>query len=87
MPQNTIRIYKLTLLCWLSVPCSILFVGWAIVLGAVLSFFGVSAEAKIYSLFLSAFGFSILGLLWGYFLERKQEKKKSDDSEKNLEIL
>lgn len=89
MLQNTIRIYNLTLLCWLLVPASILFVGWAIILGALLSFFGVSVEAKIYSLFLSAFGFSILGVLWGYFHEKKQKEKKSDDSGKgkDLELL
>ena len=87
MPQNIIRIYKLTLLCWLSVPVSILLVGWAIVLGALLSFFGVSAEANIYSLFLSTLGFSVLGVLWEYFHENTQKKKKPDDSEKDLEIL
>ena len=87
MPQNIIRIYKLTLLCWLSVPVSILLVGWAIVLGALLSFFGVSAEAKIYSLFLSTLGFSVLGVLWEYYHGKTQKKKKPDDSEKDLEIL
>lgn len=77
MPKNTIRIYNLTLLCWLSIPVSILLIAWGTVLGAILSFFGVSAEAKVYSLFLSTLGLVTLGLLLGYFLENRRKKEKS----------
>lgn len=88
MKTESFRIYKFTLLCWFFVPVVILFLAWAMLLGAVFTFFDVSAEAKVYSLIFSTFGLSILGLLCIYFREKKQRKsKETHDSEKDLEIL